>query len=392
MTLRTLFNKTIFNTVRALIGPPCLLICNAKAKRYRPKHKQFIVISNHSDGLDPVYIICSLKKYVRFVMSDHIARTPIVKFILKNLAGWIIKQRDNPSAMIDEMFASIKDEVSLGLYAEGALTPNGETGFFSPRTGQLVKDMGIALITYRVTGGYFHTPKWGTGLRRGPVTAEVVNEYSPEELKYLTAEEVNEIIKRDIYVNAFEEQRKRPRIYKGKNLAEHIERILYMCPHCKQVGTLHSHGHFLACECGYEVEFGTDGFFHQRKKELIFDNVLDWDKWQKPIWRERVLSAKKDELIFEESGQIISTVKKYKKISLSDNATLRLYKDRFEIVLNESETIKLPIDSLKLVLNVSVESLLLIDNTNYLYVKTHIPRAAAKYVAAWRYLIGKDYK
>lgn len=392
MTLKTFGNMLGLNLVRILIGKATLLICKAKVEKYKPKHKQFIVISNHSDGLDPVYILCSLKKYVRFVISDHIVRNPVVKFILKTLAGWIIKHRDNPSAMIDEVFKSVDEGVSIGLYAEGALTPNGETGFFSPRTGQLVKDMGVALITYRVKGGYFHTPKWGTGLRRGPVRAKVVREYSPEELKNMTAEEVNEAIKRDIYVNAFEEQRNHPQIYNGKNLAEYIERILYMCPHCKQIGTLHSHGNLLTCDCGYEVEFGTDGFFHKKNKELIFDNILDWDKWQKPLWREKVLSAAEGELIFEEKGQIVSTVKKYKKILLSDNALFRLYKDKFEIVLNEKETIILPVEALKLVLNVSVESLLLIDSTNYFYIKTQKPRAAAKYVAAWRYLIGKDYK
>ena len=204
--------------------------------------------------------------------------------------------------------------------------------------------------------------------------------------------EVNEAIKRDIYVNAFEEQRKRLRYYKGKNLAEHIERILFICPHCNGIGTLHSKGNYLTCDCGYQVEFGQDGFFHQSQKELVFDNVLDWDKWQKPVWKDKVLNTPDGELIFEEAGQPVYTLEKRKKIELSDNAVLRLYKDRFEIVLNENETVAFPIEKLKLVLNVSVESVMFFDGERFLYVKSKNPRAAAKYVAAWRYLIGKDYK
>lgn len=370
-----------------------LLIAHAKVKRYVPQNKNFIVIANHSDALDPIYILCSLRKYVRYVMGDHVIFNPVVKFFLKTMCGWIVKGRDNhPSVLINDMMASSKEGVPLGLFAEGTITPNGETGFFSPRTGQLVKDLGVALITFRIKGGFFHTPRWGTGLRKGPVFAGVVHEYSPEELESMTAEEVNALIKRDIYVNAFEEQRKRPRIYKGKNLAEHIERILYICPHCEQVGTMHSKGNFLTCDCGYKVEFGRDGFFHQCEKELVFDNVLDWDKWQKPVWKDKVLNTPDGELIFEEKEQPVYTLVKRKKVELSDNAILRLYKDRFEIILNEKETITFPIEKLKLVLNVSVESVMFFDGERFIYVKSKNPRAAAKYVAAWRYLIGKDYK
>lgn len=391
--LKTFINKSTLNVVRFFGFWIVLLIAHAKVKRYVPQNKNFIVIANHSDALDPIYVLCSLKKYIRFVMGDHVIFNPVVKFFLKTMCGWIVKGRDNhPSVLINDMTASAKEGVPLGLFAEGTITPNGETGFFSPRTGQLVKDLGVALITYRVKGGFFHTPRWGTGLRKGRIQAGVVHEYSPEELAEMTAEEVNAIIKRDIYVNAFEEQRKRLRYYKGKNLAEHIERILYICPHCQQVGTLHSKGNFLTCECGYKVEFGQDGFFHECEKALVFDNVLDWDKWQKGIWKDKVLNAPDGELIFEENEQPVYTLVKRKKVELSDNAILCLYKDRFELILNENETITFPIEKLKLVLNVSVESVMFFDGEHFIYVKSKNPRAAAKYVAAWRYLTGKDYK
>ncbi len=393
MRTKTLINKIAMNTVRVLFFRIVLLIAHAKVKRYKPKSKNFLVIGNHSDGLDPIYIMCSLKKYIRFVAGDHVVMNPWANFFLRKLAGWIIKGRDNPAYVLtNEMKASAAEGVPTGLFAEGTITPNGETGFFSPRTGQLVKDMGVALITYRIKGGYFHAPRWGTGLRKGPIHGKVVREYSVEELEKMTVEEINEVIKRDIYVNAFDEQRKRTRIYKGKNLAEHIERILYICPHCEQVGTLHSKGNYLTCECGYQVEFGRDGFFHESEKQLVFDNALDWDKWQKKLWKDKVLGAEYGELIFEEKNQIIYTLIKNKKVELSEDAVLRLYKDKFEIVLNPKQTIEMPIEKLTLVLNVSVESLMFVDSEHFLYVKSKNPRAAAKYVAAWRYLIGKDYK
>ena len=393
MTFKTRSNKTAVNGARILFGRIVLAYCHAKIKRYKPKHDTFILIANHSDALDPVYMISAVKKYVRFVISDHLVDKPILNFILRKVSGFIVRDREKPSsAMVEDIIKSTKEGVSVGICVEGTITPNGETGFFSPRTGQLIKDSGVALITFRLTGGYFHTPKWGTGLRKGPVRGSVVREYSPAELQEMTVEEINEAIKNDIYVNAFEDLKKSRHQYKGKNLAEHVERVLFMCPHCKKVGTLHSQGDFLTCDCGYKVELRADGFFYPIQKKLIFDNILEWDKWQKEEWKTRVLSAGKGELIFEEGGQRIATIVDKKRKSISENADLKLYQDRFEIVLNENETITIPLEKIKLVMSISIEALLIIDNERYFYIRTHKPRATSKYVAGWRYLIGKDYK
>ncbi len=393
MTLKTRGNKTAVNGARILFGRIVLAYCHAKIKRYRPKHDTFILIANHSDALDPVYMLYAVKKYVRFVISDHLVNKPILNLILRKISGFIVREREKPSSeMVNNILKSIKEGVSVAICVEGTITPNGETGFFSPRTGQLIKDSGVALITFRLNGGYFHTPKWGTGLRKGPVRGSVVREYSPEELKEMTVEEINEVIKNDIYVNVFDDLKKNKNEYKGKNLAEHVERVLFMCPHCFEVGKLHSKGDYLTCDCGYKVELRADGFFYPLRKKLVFDNILDWDKWQKEQWKERVLSAGTGELIFEESGQRISTIVDRKRKSISENAILRICQDRFEIVLNENETITIPIDTVKLVMSISIEALLIIDQERYFYIKTHKPRATSKYVAAWRYLIGKDYK
>jgi hypothetical protein len=293
--------------------------------------------------------------------------------------------------MINDIHKSLKEGVPVALYAEGSITPNGETGFFSPKTGQLIKDSGVALITFRVTGGYFHTPKWGTGMRRGPVHSEVVREFSPEELQRMTVEEINEVISEDIYVNAYDEQKLKGHRYKSKNCAEYVERVLFLCPHCKKVGKLHSKGNFLKCDCGYKVELNENGFFTPVKKELVFDSILDWDKWQKEEWKKQVLAVEDGGLVFEEDKQIAYTVYKNKRTKVSDNATIKIFTDRFEISYDD-KTIVMDIKKMKLVMSISIDALILMNEEHYFYIKTQIPRASGKYVAAYRYLIGKDYK
>lgn len=383
----------LVNSVRRMFGHIILIFCHAKIETYKPKHKAFIIVGNHADGMDPGYELMALRRYMRIVVSDHLTNNKFSEFFLKKFAGVIVKHRDQPtSRVVEQIIASIKEGVPVSIYPEGAMTPNGETGFFSPRTGQMIKDSGAALITFKLTGGYMHAPKWAKKLRRGPVHGHVVREYSPNEIAAMTVEEVNQVIIRDIYHNDYALQKEKRNEYRGKRLAECVERILYLCPECHSVGKLHSSGNYLECDCGYKVELQFDGFFHNTGTGLHFESILDWDKWQKDAWKKIVLGTPPGELIYSENRQIISMFVKHRKRLINKDAELRLFTDKFEIAYDGETKITIPMDKIKLVLNVSIEALIIVTDDHYLYIQSQYPRAAAKYVAAWRFLTNKDYK
>ncbi len=386
-------NRSFIWLLRKVVGKAAFNYLNAEVKPYTPKHDTFLIISNHTDALDPGFLFVELNRYIRFVASDHVTRGGLLGFIIKYLGGVIIKRRSNPpEVLVQDILDTLNADIPVGLFAEGSTSLNGETGFISENTGKLVKDSGKALITHRFIGGYLRSPRWANTNKVGPVYGEVVNEYSPEELAAMTVEQVNEVIRRDTYVNAFEEQRKNPKTYTGENMAEYLERILYICPKCKKIGTLHSKGDFFTCsDCGYSVEYGTDAFFHSETDEVIFDNVLSWDKWQREEWMNYVLSKNDGELIFEDVNQVVRTIAEDKKIPVSNHATLQLYKDKF-VVITENESIEMSIESLSRVWIAAKDSLILVNDEHYFDVGCHEEkRSAIKYVAAWRYLRGKDF-
>ncbi len=386
-------SRFVVMTLMKICRPVAFKMLRAEMEYYKPKNKTFLLISNHTDALDPGFIMGGMDRYIRFVASDHVTRAPLLGPFIRLFGGCIIKRRSNPpEVLINDIIDSLKADVPVGLFAEGSTSLNGETGFISANTGKLVKDSGKALITWRFTGGYLRSPRWANTNKKGPVRGGVVREYSPEELATMTVDEVNEIIRRDTYIDAFEEQRKNQDVYTGENMAEYLERILYVCPKCKAIGHLHSKGDFLKCDaCGYKVEYGTDAFFHSDDNDLVFDNVLAWDKWQRTEWKNIVLSAKDGELIFEDTDQIIKTIKKDERIPVSDHAKLQLYKDRF-VVVTEKEEIVMPIETLNRVWIAAKDSLILVNDEHYFDVSCHdVKRAAIKYVAAWMYLRGKDF-
>ena len=376
--------KAIFAALKRLV----IKQNNVQLEYRKPKHKTFIVIGNHTEALDPGYVMVALKKYVRYIASDHTLRLSL-GWIYKNIGGVIVKYRDKPSeVLMNDIKAHLKAGVPVGLFAEGAMSLNGQTGYFSENTGKLVKESGVALVTYRFVGGYLRSPRWAESARKGPIIGHFVGEYSPEELAKMSVEEINELIRRDIHVNVYDEQRENPLSYEGENLAECVERILYICPKCGQVGTLHSKGDDLKCDCGAVYTMKADGFFHG--DDVVYDNVYDWDMWQRKTWKEKLLSAADGELIFSEGGQIVRVVKDDVDEVLSENAVLSLYKDRFEIKMEE-QTIVMPVNKVKQSSLASKQTLFLVDDRMFLDIRSQTPRASTKYVAAWRYLNGKEY-
>lgn len=387
------FNCFAVKTIFALLKNKVIKENNVHLDYHKPKAKTFILISNHTDAMDPGFEMVALDRYIRYVASDHTTRMKL-GWVFKYVGGVIIKYRDRPSSeLTNEIIRNVKAGIPVGLHAEGAMSINGQTGFISEHTGQLIKDSGVALVTYRFVGGYLRKPRWANTKRNGPIIGHFVNEYSPEELSKLSVKEITEIIRRDTYVNAYEEQRKETHSYDGENLAECVERILYICPKCGKVGTLHSSGNFLACDCGYKTEMKNDGFFHDCGEGLVHDNVLSWDLWQRVIWKDKLLSTGKDELIFSEGGQIVKKVDVDSEEILSEDATISLYSDKLVIGLgNGKEDIVMEMAKIKQLSLAGKDTILVVDDKIFLDIGSKIPRSPTKYIAAWRYLTGKEYK
>ena len=331
---------------------------------------------------------------VRFVTSDHLLRMGAWGKFIKFSVNPIPKRRGADSEKTMEMMAeSVRNGVSVCIHAEGFCSINGETGFVSPRTGQLVKDSGAGLITFRTVGGYFKDPRWAKHSRRGRMRGSVVREYMPEELQRMSVDEINEAIRRDIYINAYEQQRKNPHKYKGRALAEDLETILYLCPKCHAIGKTHSHDNEFSCECGYKMHINEYGFFEG--DSLVFDNVLDWDKWQKSYVKDNLALWRSftEKPITSDEKQILNCIEENETKELfSDNCTMSIYADRLEFS-DESKGKKVFMLSDIVKMSMGGETKLYFTTSNGFYyeVGSHTRRSSVKYFALYRVLTGREY-
>ena len=195
--------------------------------------KNYIVISNHVTDYDMLGVTASFPNQMYFVASEHVARMKLYPILKWAFAPIMRPKGASAAATTMDMVRKARKGENVCLFAEGVRSWDGVTWPVVPATGRLVKTAGCGLVTYRLEGGYFASPMWsGASMRRGYFHGAPVNVYTPEQLKEMTAAEVQAAIERDLYVDAYATQRANPRAYKGKRLAEGLANLLFICPAC----------------------------------------------------------------------------------------------------------------------------------------------------------------
>jgi 1-acyl-sn-glycerol-3-phosphate acyltransferase len=262
-----------------------------------------IIISNHNTNFDPALIAVNFIRHIYFVASEHTFRHGFRSLFLKTVFAPIpINKAQADAFAMREILHRLKAGYSVCIFAEGNHSFNGLTGNIPLSTAKLVKMSGAALITHRFEGGYFTKPRWAKKKRWGKMEGKIVCRYPAEELKTMTPDQILKVIERDIHENAYERQKEQAVRYKGKDRAENIEIVLYLCPQCKKIGTIHSQGNHFSCACGLKAEYTETGLLEG--ENLAFTTVTDWDKWQKEALTQIVSDADNEPICADDNQQL----------------------------------------------------------------------------------------
>lgn len=296
--------------VKKILEPAISAVCSymhfEPAERVRLSGPTLIV-SNHNTDLDPIFLNRAFRNMIYMVASEHAFRRGFRSAVLSYLFGPIPKAKGgaDPKAVMS-ILRELRKGRNVCIFAEGNRSFNGLTGPVFPATAKLAAASKAALATYRMEGGYLTSPRWSHTLRRGRIFGRLVHLYTPEELKSMTEQEINDAIEKDLREDAFASQRKRMIPYPGKRLAEGLEYALYLCPKCGGRGTLVSHGDRFECKnCGCGATYNRFGFFEG--EAAPFETVADWDRWQETamerLVREKTAGA--DEPVFSDRDCVL---------------------------------------------------------------------------------------
>lgn len=291
----------LYRLLRFLIAPFFRIAVNYKHDIVADTGRPALVLSNHVTDIDPPLIALACPRQMYFVASEHATRWGLASRLLHFIAGPIVRLKGSSGAgTTKEILRALRAGHNVCIFPEGNRTFTGRTLPFVAATGKLARASGADLVTFRFEGGYFSWPRWSKTRRRGEMRGRVAGHYTADRLQEMTADQINEIIARDLYEDAYARQREHPIPYRGKRLAEFLEIALYLCPSCGGLGTLRSEGDRFSCRCGLSGRYTEYGFLEG--EDLPFDSVADWDDWQRERLAE-LAEAGGNEPLLADDGQ-----------------------------------------------------------------------------------------
>ena len=171
-----------------------------------------------------------------------------------------------------------------------AFSPEGTSSIFGdnqpivPGTGRFLQAFGVPVYTVSLKGSYLTNNKVCADDRLGEVFAELRLLFSPEDLKNLKPDQIEEKINEDFHHDDYEWNKTAHIAYKSNGqICTNLHDILYKCPRCGAEFEMEASGSHIRCnKCGNEAMM--DDYYEFHKKDdsvVIFDTPTKWAHWER---------------------------------------------------------------------------------------------------------------
>ncbi len=305
--------------------------------------EQALILFNHQTALDQFLVSLAFPQPVYYVASEDLFSIgPLAKAMEHVVAPIPIKKQTTDIRAVKTCLRVAREGGTIAIAPEGNRTYGGRPCFMNPAIGSLAKKLGLPVLLFRIEGGYGVHPRWSDGVRRGPMRAYVAERIEPEELKTLKPEELMGRIRQGLDVD----ETKLPGKYRGRNRAEFIERMLYVCPKCG-LARFESRGDRVRClSCGLEVRYEEDKTLSCADPAFPYRFAADWYAGQEDFVNGLDTREWTDKPLFRDEAALSRVLLYQRKELLRKKAAVALYGDR--IVLDEGtpEELRLPFEEL----------------------------------------------
>ena len=291
---RHMFWNHIYRPIVAVIA----FFKHYKRKGYlkMKKGESYIVLSNHQTGLDGIFLPYSFQRHLYGVTTDSfLSKGWVAKMFLHQL-GIIGKRKGAVDLKANmDMMRCIREGGSLLIFPEGNRN-YGEFQFtYTDGFAKFIRFFNKPIVLFNFHGGTGVDPRFAKSRRKGLFYGEIKRILQPEEFKDWSDEKLYKVIQENLRVYDSESGL----LYKSKERAEYLERMLFVCPKCGKVETLYSKGNYLYCkECGLKVEYTEDLHLKSDDPKFKFTKLVDWYNYQ--IRFVKAFEPKEDEEIFHD--------------------------------------------------------------------------------------------
>lgn len=246
-------NRSWYRVVYGLLCKPIcwLLNCHVDNEAIRELDKPFIAISNHPCFFDWVFAARALAPHTAAFVVNRLYFRGALGFLLKKIGAVPRSLMTNDMASVRQMLRLAREGVNMCMFPDPSISLTGDTeGETSPGTYKFLKRLGLTVVGLRHEGSFHTKTPWGKGIRRGRVDTRAYILFTPEELKCLPEAEGEARLKALVEDRVLE-PRARGVAHRSRHMAENLEKLFFLCPHCGSHRTLASKGARVFCQaCG----------------------------------------------------------------------------------------------------------------------------------------------
>ena len=215
--------------------------------------QSYVVVSNHASRMDYVFTAPAfLPDSFNFVVGWNEFFRSHLAFILR--AAQVIPKKNFVSQpySIRQIIRVIRAGGRIILLPEGMSSISGANQPCARGSGHLLKNLGVPVLYTKIAGGYLTAPKYNLTDRIGRVDVEAGVLFTPEQLREMTADEIQRELDVKLYHDDYAWNKTARVKFSGKGrMAENMHQLLFWCPQCGSMLTTESSGDTIRCrKCG----------------------------------------------------------------------------------------------------------------------------------------------
>ena len=179
---------------------------------------------------------------------------------------------------------------SIVMYPEASYSFDGTETPLPDSLGKCLKLLGIPVVMIKTEGAFLRDPLYNCLQKRDTkVTARVEYLFSPEDIKAMSADELNARLAEAFRYDHFKAQVKNGVLIKENFRADGLHRVLYKCPVCGAEGNMQGKGISIKChKCKAEFTLSESGILESADGKVDYPYVSDWYRWEREAVRKEI--------------------------------------------------------------------------------------------------------
>lgn len=252
------------------------------------KKEECLFLMNHSSFIDlkiastilyprPFNIVTTEDGFIgKSWLMRHIGCIPTRKFV-------------SDSLLVKNMIYCVKKlHSSILMYPEASYSFDGTCTPLPTSIGKCIKLLKIPVVTIITEGAFLRDPLYNNlQIRQTNVSCKMEYVLSKEDINKLSIEEINKIINEKFSFDNFRTQQEKNILITEPFRADHLERVIYKCPHCLKEGFMVGKGIYLTCKnCSSQYELTENGFLKGQNSEIL--HIPDLYKWERECVKKEI--------------------------------------------------------------------------------------------------------